>query len=148
MPEGDSSSTLLETIETEHLRLFELLAGAAPARLAERPRTGRWSVVENVRHLIFAEQLHLGRLLEGGPQWCALGLPPPGLQPRFPMVGTPTGSVDEVIAAWQRAHDPMRQLALNDTREVRSALEKNLRHLRSHITVVERMLRARHADHR
>ena len=40
--------------------------------LAERRPSGEWSVVENVRHLLFAERLYLGRFLPDGFTWSGL----------------------------------------------------------------------------
>ena len=51
--------------------------------------------------------------------------------------------VDEVLDAWETAHAATRELVrAHDTAAVRTALERNLRHLRAHIKVIERLLRA------
>jgi hypothetical protein len=145
MTEADSVAALLELMDAEQLRLRELVAGKDPAWLAERPPSGRWSVIENLRHLLFAEQAHLGRFLPGGQQLSAIGLPPGGMQGnrRVADAGTavPSG-VAEVFEAWQAAHAATRTLVEHDTPEVRTALQRNLRHLRSHTRVIERLLRA------
>jgi hypothetical protein len=72
-------------IDAERARLRKLLRAADAATLGERPPNGKWSVVENVRHLLFAEELHLGRRLLADQEWSAMGLPPMGMQrnPRF-----------------------------------------------------------------
>jgi hypothetical protein len=68
---------------TEHeLRLRALLERFDRATLAARPPNGDWSAIENIRHLLYAEQHHLGRFVPGG-----LGLSPLGLsQGRHPAI--------------------------------------------------------------
>ncbi len=145
MTETNSAASLLEQIGAEQRRLRGLLAGRHPSLLAEPTPAGKWSVVENVRHLLFAEQAHLGRFLPGGPQWSALGLPPTGMQrqERFRAMATAAPSIEDVFDAWSFAHAYTRELADRDTGEVRLALTRNLKHLRSHVTIVERLLRVR-----
>jgi len=41
-------------MEAEHRRLRALLAGKDAGNFAERPN-GKWSVIENLRHLLFTE---------------------------------------------------------------------------------------------
>lgn len=145
MTETDSAAALLEQIGSEQRRLRELLTGKDSSLLAERTPAGKWSVVENVRHLLFAEQAHLGRFLPGGPQWSDFGLPPTGMQrqERFRAMATAAPSIEDVFDAWSVAHASTRELAGRDTAEVRTALTKNLKHLRSHVTLIERLLRVR-----
>ena len=142
MLESDRPSHLLmATIDSERLRLRELLAGRDEAKLATRPPNGNWSVLENLQHLLFAGQ-GLGRYTPEGVQLSPLGLANEGLMRKFPVVGTvrPATS-EEVFAAWDDSHRLLAQLASEDTPRVRAALAKNLRHLRNHIAVIERQLR-------
>lgn len=146
MSQDDSAAVLLACIDAEQLRLREIVSGRDGAMLAARPPNDAWSVVENLRHLLFAEQLHFGRFLPGGPSWSRLGLPPHGMQrqERLRVVGSsPTSNASEVLEAWEAVHDLTRELVRQDTTEMRKALEGNLRHLRAHIKVIERLLRAR-----
>lgn len=145
MPEDDTALALFETIDAEQQRLRELLSGKDPAVLAERTPNGRWSIIENVRHLLFAHQAHLGRFLPGGPQWSPLALPPTGMQrqERFRAMASAAPSLEEVFDDWSVAHGSTRGLAGRDTEEVCKALRKNLKHLRSHTTIIERLLRSR-----
>ena len=145
MTRDDSVAALLAQLEAEQHRLRGLLSGKDDAALAQRPPSGKWSVMENVRHLLFAEQLHLGHLLPGGQHFSPLGLAPPINRPKFRDVGSATPStVHEVLAAWEAAHIRTRALVDHDTGDVRHALDRNLRHLRTHIRVIERLLRSRH----
>jgi len=102
-------------------------------------------VTENLRHLLFAEQAHLGRFLPGGQRLSAIGLPPSGMlgNRRIGAAGTAVPvSVAEVFEEWKEAHAATRESVQHDTEGVRKALQRNLRHLRSHIRVIERLLRA------
>jgi hypothetical protein len=61
---------------TEHqARLRAFLEGFERAALVARPPNGDWSAIENIRHLLYAEQHHLGRFVAGGLGLSNLGLP-------------------------------------------------------------------------
>lgn len=147
MLEVDTSSReLIDGIDSEQARLRALLAGRDEGKLATRTANGDWSVIEHVRHLLFAEQLHLGRLLGGPVAWSPVGFAHDGLLRKFPLVNTATPTnVSEVLAAWQEAHRATPRLAERDSEAVREALSKHLRHLRSHVNIVERQVRKLHA---
>jgi hypothetical protein len=135
---------VLEAIEEEHRRLWRLVAGRDWALLSQRPTNGQWSIAENLRHLLFAEQAHLGQFIPGGPQWSPFIIPPPGLQsrPEFSALGTAEpSSMAELQDVWASAHSPAREFLLADSEQVRKALQTNLRHLRNHIRIIERQLR-------
>jgi DinB superfamily len=141
--EDESPAELLADIDTEQARLRELLAGKDPAMLARRPSSGKWSVVENLRHLLFAEQGHLGSVNPGGvTEWNPLGLPSGGMQKHFPtMDSAATPEVGQILEAWQALHTSAGELIKIDSPEVRRALWINRRHLRTHIKVIESLLR-------
>jgi hypothetical protein len=88
---------------TEHAgRLRTLLEGFDRAALSTRPPSGDWSAIENIRHVLYAEQHHLGRYVPGG-----LGLSPLGLpQGKYPAVtGTdPRTDLKAVFNEWERVH--------------------------------------------
>ena len=140
----EENRTLLVALEAEQERLRGILANRDGARLAQRPPSGKWSVVENVRHLVFAEQSHFSRFVPGGPTWSPFGLPPDGMrdQKRFQeMVGTDASSVTDVLEAWAAVHAAIRPYLENEDERIAMALDRNLRHLRAHVRVVERLLR-------
>lgn len=88
---------------TEHEgRLRALLEQFEPAALIARPANGDWSALENIRHLLYAEQHHLGRCVPGGLQPSALGLP----QGRFAAVtgADPRTDFATVFGEWERVH--------------------------------------------
>lgn len=135
---------LFEELEAGRERLRQLVTGRDNAALAARPPNGAWSVVENMRHLLFAEQAHLGHMLPTPPTFSPLGLPPPGMMgnKRVGLAGTnPSENVAEVMAAWDAAHAEIKaQLPANDPK-FDARLEKHLKHLRLHIGIVGRLLR-------
>jgi hypothetical protein len=143
IPEG-TARELLNMMDAEQGRLRALLAGRDPAVLSHSA-SGKWTVIENLRHLLFAEQ-GLGGLTPGGVCFSPLGYPPPGLWKHtqfsaFQFDATPTA--DAVLAEWDCAHATLRDSLTRDDAEVRLALGKNVRHLRSHIRQIESALRAR-----
>ena len=138
-PEVDQ---LVREIDRERARLKRLLRGQPASALTARPRSGDWSILENVRHLLFAEQLHLGKLLSRRVEWSPLGLTSfTGRE--FAEVGTVSVTdIAAVFAAWDEVHRPIRRAVRTTDGDVQQALERNLRHLTRHITVIERLLRA------
>lgn len=135
----------LADLETERERLRAALAGREAATLAVRPQHGTWSVVENLRHLLFAEQAHLGGFAAVRPNFSPLGLPPPGMvgSKRVGLAGTQASdSASEVLAAWDAAHADLRQTLTADGERFDKALARHLKHLRLHIGIIERQLRA------
>jgi hypothetical protein len=141
---GEGVSDLLGQIEAQQERLRVLLTGRDPAALVERSSRGEWSVIENIRHLLFAEQTHLGRLVLGGQRWSPLGFNPETMlmQKKFLLVETEAISDTEaVLSAWARVHAEIRGSMRDDSPQVRKELSRNLRHLRSHVQVIERLLR-------
>ena len=93
---------------TEHqAELRALLERYEPAMLAKRPASGVWSAVENIRHLLFAEQGHLGRFVGGGLGLSPMGMLNQGLQRQkkkmiATIVGTnPTTDLTAVFDEWR-----------------------------------------------
>ena len=144
MPADNTAVSLLAVLEAEQERLRAVLVGRDEAKLARRPPNGNWSVLENVRHLLFVEQGLLHRYVAAALEWSSLGLTPEGLRGRepFSVVGTASpANVGEVLAAWGVAHAAAAALAERDTEEVRIALGRHIRHLRQHILIIERQIR-------
>lgn len=134
-------------MDAEQDRLRALLAGRDPTVLSHSAN-GTWSVIENLRHLLFVEQ-SLGRFTPDRVSFSPLGYPPPGLWKHkqfsaFQFDATP--SADEVLAAWDAAHAALRDSLACDDAEVRLALGKNIRHLRNHIRQIESALRVSGLD--
>lgn len=135
---------LFTELEAGRERLRQLVAGRDNAALAARPPSGAWSVVENLRHLLFAEQAHLGQNLPTRVTFSALSLPPPGMMgsKRVGLAGTRASEdATEVMAAWDAAHAEIKAHAPANDAKFDARLEKHLKHLRLHIGIIERLLR-------
>ena len=99
--------------------------------------------MEQVRHLVFAEQHHFGPYLAKGFRWSSAGVPPPnrtGERRLSPVGSDPGTSIDDVFEAWRKGHEVVRGLEIDPHERVK-ALEGDLKHLNMHAAVVERMLR-------
>jgi hypothetical protein len=144
-PVDGTPRELMEQIEAEQERLREILAGRDEALLTARPADGKWSALENVRHLIFAEQAHLGRYVPGGREWSRFALPHRNGQTQrwFREFGDlPAPSLVDVLEAWAVVHERIRHVVEQDSEKVRQDLDGNLRHLRAHIKAIQRALSA------
>lgn len=144
MPEVANAAALLAALDAEQAALRALLDGIEESSLVKRPPNGNWSVLENIRHLLFAEQAHLGGFFPESREWSPYGLANDGLLAKKTLrpLGTATPSkLAEVLAAWQEIHSVSQQLAEIDSAKTRIALNKHLRHFRGHVKVIERQLR-------
>jgi uncharacterized damage-inducible protein DinB len=130
---------LLSQIDEARERLYATVRARAPEALARRPTPEAWSVVENVRHLLFAEQKHLGRLYVEGFAYSPIGLRTDGRQRASGAGSQPTSDIEEVLAVWDAIHEEVRE-AVERTDDVERALDRNLRHLRSHVRTIEKLL--------
>jgi hypothetical protein len=88
---------------------FYALLRATPSDLLNaHPGPDRWSALEHVRHLVFAEDMYLNRwLLRNDQPWCKLGFLPPFLEgnPVFADIGTEsTDDLETVLVAWDAIH--------------------------------------------
>lgn len=141
--QSDSEATLAR-IDEARATLIRLVRTVDSRRLARRPPSGKWSPIENVRHLLFAEQSHLGRFLKDGVTWSAFGLPPHNMagQKQLRVVGTrPTTNLDEVLDAWASVHESVRARCAEGPSDLEKALQRNLIHLTRHLKTIERLLR-------
>src|SRR5688572_22801976 len=90
-------------VMTEHAaRLRLLLERFDRDVLATRPPSGDWSAIENIRHVLYAEQHHLGRFNPDG-----LGLSPLGLpQGRHAAItgADPRTDLNAIFDEWERIH--------------------------------------------
>ena len=104
-----------------------------------RPAPDVWSVVENVRHLLYAEERHIARICVDGFAYSAIGMPTNG-EPRRNGAGTEsTNDLERVLSAWNTVHQQVRSALGSDAAAVR-AIERNLVHFRQHVRVIERLL--------
>jgi DinB family protein len=134
----------LARIEDVQAALRRRLSAVKPSLLNERPPSGGWSPLENVRHLIFAEQYHFARYLERGFRWRSAGVPPPnkiGERRLSPVGADPATTVGAVFDAWVKVHHVVRARCLKDPDELSQTLAGNLHHLTIHTETIERLLR-------
>jgi DinB superfamily len=142
----DEPGTLaaLTRIEDAQAALRQMLRPVEPSRLYERPPSGDWSPMENVRHLIFAEQHHFSPYLRGF-RWRSAGVPPPnrtGERRLSPAGSGPASTVDEVFEVWAKVHAVVRARCLEAQDGLARSLEGDLHHLTIHAKVIERLLGA------
>ncbi len=87
--------------------------------------------MENVRHLIFAEQHHFSPYLKGF-RWGSVGVPPPnrtGERRLSPAGSDPASTVDEVFEVWAKVHAVVRARCLEAPDGLVRSLEGDLHHL-------------------
>ncbi len=133
----------LRQLEEDRAALYALVRGASRP-LAARPPSGEWSVVENLRHLLYAEERHLLRRLTPGFTWTPLGLPTAGIVKRSGAGSQTSDDLEEVLAAWDATHERvLAALAAAPSGSVPdAALDGNLRHLRAHVRTIRKLLDA------
>jgi hypothetical protein len=143
--EESAASDLLTRIADQRRALRESVAERDEAALARRPVSGKWSVLEHIRHLLFAEQAHLGRYVPGGQEWSPLGYTPQTMRAARDVsrgASASQPSLSTVLVAWDALHLTFAgALATQDSPAVRVALARNLKHLSAHAAIVERLLR-------
>ena len=94
-----SRTEAVAAIVEHHARLRALLARFEPSILATRPPSGDWAAIENVRHLVFTAQRHLGPFAPDGLGWSRMGL----AQGQHADVNATT-DVAAVLDEWDRGH--------------------------------------------
>ncbi len=145
MGEQDIARYIRE-IDRERARLRKMLSTKDTKVLARRPANGDWSTVENVRHLLWAEQLHLGRFLPDGVEWSRVGMTAYRGR-RFADVGTkPTTDIEQVFEEWDAVHKPLRKAVQSAGGDIEKALLINRGHLGIHINIIENLLRNSDAE--
>jgi hypothetical protein len=152
-------AALVAEMDRTRRRLYASLRSADARVLAKRTASGKWSIVENVRHLVFAEQVHLGQFLPDELAWNPMRMPKRGrafavkggevvLRYRErQLVPEHAGAqreedIEEVLRAWDLVHGPIRKAlkARGDDADARYRLERHLGHLLRHVEVIERQL--------
>lgn len=144
MDDEDSVAGLWASIRAEQLHLRTMITAASDVDLTRRPSGGGWSILEVLRHLLFAEQAHLGRHDATHAGWSPAGYTPATMREarKLGAAGEHAPSVGEVLAEWQAVHERIEQaLRQLDDETVAVALRRNLKHLRAHLKSIERALR-------
>ena len=143
MSEEPDVVTLLDRADGVRRGLVGLLDAGDRASYGTRPASGEWSVVENLRHLLFAEQLHLGKFVPEGGGFSKLGLAPDFFKDmeQFVGVGTePTDDLDAILREW----DPIHQTILDSVVDSQEVTPKNVQdhldHLLFHLNIIEDLI--------
>ena len=140
MSQPADPNNVVADIDQARAGLFRLLRSKDAGALAQRPPSNEWSVLENVRHLLFAEQLHLGTFLPDGFDWSRLGLTQRRAS-KYEEVGKdPSEDLEEVLQAWDAVHQPIREAVKGGDAQVQNVLTRHLRHLVYHINIIESLL--------
>lgn len=116
-----SVKVMLDRLDELRAEFRDLLRSTEPKVLTSRPEPDRWSVIEILRHLVFAEDLYLNRwILRNDQPWNPVGLLPSFLQddPAYAGVGgEPTEDLEVVLTAWEEIHAQMREVSVSFTPE-------------------------------
>jgi uncharacterized damage-inducible protein DinB len=104
----DSVLAVMKRLDEVRGQFYQALRASDAQLLTTSPGPGRWSVLELVRHLLFAEDLYLNRwILRNDAPWNALGQKPAFLEhdAAYDDVGSaPTEDLEAVLAAWEALH--------------------------------------------
>jgi hypothetical protein len=140
--------TLLDRIDGVRRGLIGMIETRDRDTLTKRPPSGEWSVVENVRHLLFAEQLHLGKFVPEGMPFSKLGLTPDFARevPQFADVDTePTDNLGKIIRAWDEVHQTILDAVIDSKAVTAKHLQDHLDHLLFHTKIIEQLLKEQSA---
>jgi uncharacterized damage-inducible protein DinB len=104
----ESVRVVMERLEQVRSEFRERLRATPAKLLVARPGEEKWSAIEHVRHLLFAEELYLNRwILRNDRPWSKHGLLSAFLanNPQYADVGSePTNDLETVLAAWDDIH--------------------------------------------
>lgn len=100
----------------------EALRQATAKQLTYHPMPGKWSAIEQLRHLVFAEDLYLNRwILRNNAPWIPIGLLPDFWknEEKFSDVGKePTEDLDRILSVWSNLHEGTNDFVANVTSEI------------------------------
>lgn len=132
---------LIGQVDEARDRVRALVGSKDAAVLNRRPKPDQWSILENVRHLLFAEQAHLGQFLPGGREWSPIGLTQRTGSVVAGVGDRPSKDVKEVFGAWDAVHAQIREGLSAQKGDIQTVLERHLAHLERHIKIIEKLLR-------
>ena len=135
--------TLLDRVDGVRRGLIGLLETGDGTSYATRPASGEWSVVENVRHLLFAEQLHLGKFVPEAGAFSKLGLTPHFARDAeaFADVGTePSDDLNSVLLEWDAIHKAVLDAVVDSAEAKPKDVQDHLDHLLYHFKIIKDLL--------
>jgi hypothetical protein len=135
---------LLDTLAGDPAGLRAMLHGKDAVLLSRRPPNYHWSVVENVKHLVFTGLGHMGQYVPELQDWGRFGLevvpPPPKFSKQVRL--RDGGSIEALLDAWQAVLEfAAPRLLARDSPELRHHLSRHIRHQRQHIQEIGRLLK-------
>jgi hypothetical protein len=131
---------VLKQIDAARSGLFKLVRSADSRALTKSPSSGEWSAILNLRHLLFAEQLHLGRFVKDF-EWNPVGFTNRTGKAYAGVGMKPTNDPEAVIKEWNAVHAQTRKaVKLGVHEEFRRQLAGNLMHLRQHVATIKDLL--------
>jgi hypothetical protein len=105
---------VLQQLDQLRADFLALLREEPGEHLTLRPGPNRWSAIEHLRHLVFAEELYVHRwILADDEPFSPIGLLPAHMLgwPDFEVVGTePTQDLERIVSAWYRVHARLRSV--------------------------------------
>ena len=135
-----SIDELIKRIDRARSRLAKFLRAQDAKALATRPPSGEWSAIENVRHLLFAEQLHFSTVLPGRVEWSRIGLSGRTGKAYADVGMEPSDDLEVVLKEWNGVHRAIRK-GLKEAGDVeRRPLYGNVKHLNFHFDIIKTVL--------
>jgi hypothetical protein len=142
--EKDSIEERLHEIDSARAELRLQLDRVPEQAISERPAGGEWSILENMRHLLFAEQLHMSRLFGIRPTWSPEGYTPEAMRAarKLPPISSDDPTLNDVWDAWDSVHaETVSRFSDSVPDGAVVALTRHLSHLRRHLSEIEKLLR-------
>ena len=100
---------MIERLDEIRRNLFQLLRTTPREKLTRRTKPKKWSAIEHLRHLVFAEDLYINRwILRNQTAFSTLSLLPGFLRgrPGFEVVGTaPNDDLQQILDEWTGIHE-------------------------------------------
>ena len=100
---------MIQHLDKIRANLFQLLRSTAIEKLMVHPESKRWSAMEHLRHLVFAEDLYINRwILRSDTPFSTIGHLPTFLRgrPGFEVVGTdPSNDLENIFREWTKIHE-------------------------------------------
>ena len=128
-------------LEVGRAEVIALLRSCPTEFLGRRPESDDWSVLENARHLIYAEQLHFRPFFTAPVRWSRIGMPTGGKPQRNGPGTEDTDDLEVVLETWDEVHAGV-VAAVEVTRppDALRHVDRNLRHLRAHARGIRRLV--------
>jgi|GEM_PF-2902170 len=141
----------IDRLNAQRVQIGATLQSLSAGQISWRPPSGKWTIHENLRHLVLTGFAHIQFL--GLPEWEALNLSAPiEWRRRTKMVGDDGTPVGALLAAWEEVHSRAAVAAARfegvASDRLERHLQQHLRHQSQHVLEIEKLLRAQARLHR